>query len=123
MKKDFTVDDAMVADFKKFVASKNVKIEEDAWTKDVEFIRAMIRYAIDESVFDIATAKQHLITVDPQAKFAISKFPDAEKLLELEEDDRSQAISRVEPSRLGGLGQDPLNIGALFGLATTGGAC
>jgi len=83
VKKGFTVDDAMVADFKKFVESKNVKIEEDAWTKDVEFIRAMIRYAIDESVFDIATAKQHLITVDPQAKFAISKFPDAEGLLQL----------------------------------------
>jgi carboxyl-terminal processing protease len=83
VKKGFPADDAMVADFKKFVVSKNVKIEEDAWTKDVEFIRAMIRYAIDEQVFDIATAKQHLITVDPQAKFAISKFPDAEKLLEL----------------------------------------
>lgn len=83
VKKDFTVDDAMVADFKKFVASKNMKIDEDAWTKDVEFIRAMIRYAIDESVFDIATAKQHLITVDPQAKFAISKFGEAEALLQL----------------------------------------
>lgn len=83
VKKDFTVDDAMIADFKKFVVSKNVKIEEDAWTKDLEFIRAMIRYAIDEQVFDIATAKQHLITVDPQAKFAISKFGDAEALLTL----------------------------------------
>jgi carboxyl-terminal processing protease len=83
VKRDFTVDDAMVADFKKFVASKNWKIEEDAWTKDVEFIRAMIRYSIDEVVFDMATAKQHLITADPQAKFAISKFSEAEKLLEL----------------------------------------
>ena len=83
VKKAFAVDDAMVADFKKFVASKNVKIDEEAWTKDAEFIRAMIRYAIDESAFDIATAKQRLITVDPQAKFAISKFQEAEKLLEL----------------------------------------
>ena len=83
VKKDFTVDDAMVADFKKFVAAKNLKIEEDAWTKDLDFIRAMIRYAIDESVFDIATARQRLVTVDPQARFAIAKFPDAEKLLEL----------------------------------------
>jgi len=73
----------MVADFKKFVASRNVKIDEDAWTKDSDFIRAMIRYAIDESVFDIATARQRLVTVDPQARFAIAKFPDAEKLLEL----------------------------------------
>jgi carboxyl-terminal processing protease len=83
VKRDFAVDDAMVADFKKFVASKNLKIDEEAWTKDTEFIRAMIRYAIDESAFDIATAKQRLITVDPQAKFAISKFPESEKLLEL----------------------------------------
>src|SRR5688500_17479815 len=83
VKKNFAVDEAMVADFKKFVASKNVKIDEEAWTKDAEFVRAMLRYAIDESVFDIATAKQHLITVDPQAKFAISKFQEAEKLLEL----------------------------------------
>jgi carboxyl-terminal processing protease len=82
VKKGFTVDDAMVADFKTFVTSKNVKIDEQAWTTDIEFIRAMIRYAIDESVFDIATARQRLVTVDPQAKFAIAKFPDAEKLLE-----------------------------------------
>jgi carboxyl-terminal processing protease len=83
VKKNFTVDEAMIADFQKFVVSKNVKVDEEAWTKDVEFIRAMIRYAIDESVFDIASAKQHLITVDPQAKFAISKFDEATKLLEL----------------------------------------
>jgi carboxyl-terminal processing protease len=83
VKKGFAVDDAMVADFKKFVVSRNVKIDEDAWTKDIDFIRAMIRYAIDESVFDIATARQRLVTVDPQARFAIAKFPDAEKLLEL----------------------------------------
>ncbi|HJU44769.1 MAG TPA: S41 family peptidase [Vicinamibacterales bacterium] len=83
VKKDFIVDDAMVADFKKFVTSRNVKIDEEAWAKDGDFIRAMIRYAIDEAVFDIATAKQHLITVDPQAKFAISKFQEAEKLLEM----------------------------------------
>lgn len=83
VKKGFAVDDAMIADFKKLVVARNVKIEEADWAKDLEFIRAMIRYAIDESVFDIATAKQRLITVDPQAKFAISKFPEAEQLLQL----------------------------------------
>ena len=83
LKKGFAVDDAMVADFKKFVTGKNIKIDEEAWTKDAEFIRAMIRYSLDEQVFDIATAKQRLITVDPQAKFAISKFPEAEQLLTL----------------------------------------
>src|SRR5918993_2727832 len=61
VKKGFAVDDAMIADFKKFVASKNLKIDEDAWTKDLEFIRAMVRYTIDESVFDVATARQRLV--------------------------------------------------------------
>lgn len=83
VKKDFAVDDAMLADFKSFVAKRNLKIDEEAWTKDIEFIRAMVRYEIDSAVFDIATAKQHLIAVDPQARFAISRFPDAERLLDL----------------------------------------
>ncbi|MDO8678229.1 MAG: S41 family peptidase [Acidobacteriota bacterium] len=83
VKKNFVVDDAMMADFKKFVAGRNVKIDEDAWMKDLEFIRAIIRFNIDEVVFDVATARQHLVTVDPQARFAISKFPEAEKLLDL----------------------------------------
>jgi hypothetical protein len=43
----------------------------------------MIRYFIDEAVFDAATARQRLVTVDPQARFAISKFSEAEQLLAL----------------------------------------
>src|SRR5687768_18450778 len=91
VKKGFAVDDAMVADFKKFVASKNVKIDEEAWSKDNEFILAMIRYFIDEVVFDAATARQRLVTVDPQARFGISKFADAEKLLEMS---RSKTLAK-----------------------------
>jgi carboxyl-terminal processing protease len=83
VKKGFTVDDALVADFRTYVTGRNVKIEEADWTKDSDFIRAMIRYNIDEVVFDTATARQRLVTVDPQARFAISKFPEAEKLHEL----------------------------------------
>ena len=55
--KNFAVDDAMVADFKQFVMSRKVTIDEDAWTKDKDFIRAMIRYEIDVAAFDIGTAR------------------------------------------------------------------
>ena len=92
VQKNFVVDEAMMAGFKTFVAGRNVKIDEDAWTKDLDFIRAMIRYNIDEAVFDVATARQHLVTVDPQARFAISKFPEAEKLLEL---NRNRTAAKV----------------------------
>ena len=65
VKKNFAVDDAMVEDFKAFVIGRNVKIDEEAWTKDLDFIRAMIRYNIDEAVFDVATARQHLVDRRP----------------------------------------------------------
>ena len=54
-----------------------------------DFIRAMIRYEIDVALFSAATARQRLIGDDPQAQFALTLFPEAEKLLELREDDRT----------------------------------
>ena len=92
VKKGFEVDAAMVQDFKAFVISKNTKMEEDSWTKDLEFIKAMIRLEIDTAVFDIATARQHLITADPQARFALGRFTEAEKLVEL---------SKSRPAKIG----------------------
>jgi carboxyl-terminal processing protease len=83
VKKGFEVDQAMLDEFKALVAERNVTIEEDAWAKDLEFIRAMIRFEIDTAVFDVATARQRLITAEPQARFALTRFPEAEKLGEL----------------------------------------
>ncbi len=83
LKKNFEVDQAMVDDFRAFVVEKHVAIEEDAWTKDLPFIRAMIRFEIDTAIFDIATARQRLITEDPQASFALTLFGEAERLTQL----------------------------------------
>jgi carboxyl-terminal processing protease len=79
----FTVDDGMAQDFKKFVASRNLTIDEAAWTKDEKFIRAMIRYEIDVALFSAATARRRLIADDPQTQFALTLFPEADSLLEL----------------------------------------
>ncbi len=83
VKRNFDVDQSMLDGFKTFVAGRNIKIDEEAWAKDVEFIRAMIRYEIDLAVFDAATARQRLITVDPQARYALGRFSEAERLSEL----------------------------------------
>jgi carboxyl-terminal processing protease len=80
VKKDFDVDQAMMDAFRAYVTGRNIKIDEDAWIKDQDFIRAMIRLEIDTAVFDVATARRRLIRDDPQARFAISRFPEAEKL-------------------------------------------
>jgi carboxyl-terminal processing protease len=83
VKKGFVVDDAMMEDFRTFVIGRKMTIDEESWAKDKEFIRAMIRYEIDVPLFSVAVAQQHLIEADPQARFALSQFPEAVKLTEL----------------------------------------
>jgi carboxyl-terminal processing protease len=79
----FAVDDAMLQDFKAFVADRKLTIDDAAWTKDKEFIRAMVRYEIDVALFSAATARRRLIADDPQTQFALTLFPEAESLLAL----------------------------------------
>ena len=57
-----------------------MKIDEDGFAKDIDFIKAMIRFEIDEAVFGIAEARRHLIGVDPQAQAALAMFGEAQKL-------------------------------------------
>jgi carboxyl-terminal processing protease len=81
--KNFTVDDAMIADFREHLKTRRLKIDEDAFTKDLPFIKAMIRYRIEETLFGMAEAKRHLLTQDPQAQAGLTQFGEAEKLLAL----------------------------------------
>ena len=80
---DFAVDAAMLQDFKNFVISEKVAMDEASWQKDLEFIRAMIRYEIDVDLFTTAHAKRRLSEVDPQVQFAVGLFGEARKLAEL----------------------------------------
>jgi carboxyl-terminal processing protease len=80
---DFAVDDRMMAEFKEHVKNAKVRIDEAAWQKDLEFLRAMIRYEIDLDLFGVAQARKNLSTKDPQLQFALGLFPEAEKLTQL----------------------------------------
>jgi carboxyl-terminal processing protease len=91
VKPNFVIDDAMVADFREQLKADHVKIEEDAFTKDIDFIKAMIRFEIDNAVFGIAEARRHLIGVDPQAQAALGMFSEAQKLVELSRSARTKA--------------------------------
>jgi len=59
--------------------------------KDLEFIKAMIRFEIDNAVFGIADGRRHLIQVDPQAVAALGAFGEAVKLTELNRGTRTKA--------------------------------
>jgi carboxyl-terminal processing protease len=80
---DFVVDEAMVAEFKEHVRASRLRIDEEAWQKDIEFIKAMIRYEIDVDLFGVETSRRNLSTRDPQLQFALTLFPEAQQLLQL----------------------------------------
>ena len=62
----------MVADFREQLKTDKLKIDEDGVRRRTcEFIKAMIRFEIDNAVFGIADARRHLIGVDPQAQAAL----------------------------------------------------
>ncbi len=60
--RNFTVDEAMVADFREHLKTRRLKIDEEAFQKDLPFIKTMIRHRIDEVVFGVTEAKRHLLT-------------------------------------------------------------
>jgi len=79
----FAVNDAMVQEFKQFLKDEKVKIDEDAFQKDLEFIKAQIHFEIDVALFGVSEAQKNLISRDPQAQFALAQFGEAVKLTEL----------------------------------------
>jgi carboxyl-terminal processing protease len=80
---DFEITDAMVAEFKQLVQKSGLRIDEAAWTQELPFIRAMMRFEIDVDLFGVETARRNLSKVDPQLQFALTLFPEAEALMRL----------------------------------------
>ena len=81
--KGFVITDEMLQDFRTMLAAKKIAIDEEAFKTDLNFIKAMIRYEIDLALFGVEEARRNLIQQDPQARFAISQFGEAQRLTEL----------------------------------------
>jgi carboxyl-terminal processing protease len=79
---DYQLTDAMVAEFRQHLEEEKIRIDEEAWKKDLNFIRAMIRFEIDLDLFGVSAAWQNLVKQDPQMQFAIGLFPEAQTLLD-----------------------------------------
>src|SRR5215510_14968747 len=91
VKPNFVVDDAMMADFREQMKSDHIRIDEEGLKKDIDFVRAMMRFEIDNAVFGIAEARRHLVAVDPQAQMALTMFGEAQKLADLSRNGRTKA--------------------------------
>ena len=80
----FVVTDAMVEEFKTFLKTEQkMKVDEAAFAKDLDFIKALIHYEIDDALFGVTERQKNLIAKDPQAQFALTQFGEAVKLTEL----------------------------------------
>jgi carboxyl-terminal processing protease len=80
---DYEVTPEMVAEFKELAKKEPIKWDEAAWEADQAFIRAMIRNEIDVDLFGVSSAYLNLAKSDPQLQFALTKFDEAQRLLEL----------------------------------------
>jgi carboxyl-terminal processing protease len=79
----YDVTDATVSEFRAHIEKLGVRVDEDAWRKDADFIKAMIRFEIDVDLFGVAAAWEGLAKSDPQLQFSLGLFPEAEQLLSL----------------------------------------
>ena len=90
----FEVTEAMLVEFKHLVQQSPVPFDEASWQKDQEFITAMIRREIDVDLFGVAEAYRNLARRDPQLRFAIGLFPEAQQLLNLSRQSGGRRASR-----------------------------
>ena len=90
----FDVTDAMVSEFRELVEKSKIRIDEADWQKDLSFIKAMIRYELDLDLFGVEAARKDLVKSDPQLQFAVTLFPDAQRLLDMSKISSTQRVSR-----------------------------
>jgi carboxyl-terminal processing protease len=77
----WVVSDAIIDEFKEYVTSQRVRIDESAFKTDLTFIKAMIHFEVDMDLFSFEEARKNLVKVDPQAQAALGHFDEAKQLL------------------------------------------
>ena len=121
-----------------------IKIDEAAWQKDQDFIKAMIRHEIDRRLVRRRRGVQNLAKRDPQLQFAMTLFREAQQLLEMSRQSTTARGPRAKKtptsnsnvqngadweSALGSIdtappfGPQPKILWCHFGLATMAGPC
>jgi hypothetical protein len=77
------VTDETLQDFRTQLMTQKITIDEEAFKTDLNFIKALVHYEIDLALFGVEEARRNLILQDPQAKFALAQFGEAQRLTEL----------------------------------------
>jgi hypothetical protein len=65
------------------LANSKIEVDEASFATDLPFIKTMMHYEIDLALFGVEEARRNLIAQDPQARFALNQFGEAQRLTEL----------------------------------------
>jgi carboxyl-terminal processing protease len=79
--KDFQVTDAVLQEFRQYLADQKIQISDQDLKDNTEFIRTRIRFYLVTSIFGETEANQIGIENDPLVEKAIENMPQASELL------------------------------------------
>jgi carboxyl-terminal processing protease len=82
-KTKYTISNELMVDFRKFIESKEIKIDEKEYSKDLDFLKARLKAQIAQMIFGIEGYIGVMVGVDNQIQKALSLFPEAEKVANL----------------------------------------
>ena len=73
-----------MTEFRKFIETKEVKVDEKEYTKDLDFLKARLKAQIAQMVFGLEGYIGVMVGVDNQIQKALTLFPEAKKIAKLE---------------------------------------
>jgi len=79
-KQEYAVSAGIVSDFKKFVASKGVEVNEKKFEQDRNYIVARLKASIGQTLYGYEGWIAIMLDVDAQFQKALTLFPEAEKI-------------------------------------------
>jgi carboxyl-terminal processing protease len=82
-KSQYIISNELLADFRKFIEAKEVKIDEKEYSKDLDFLKARLKAQIAQMIFGLEGYIGVMVGVDNQIQKALTLFPEAEKIAKL----------------------------------------
>jgi carboxyl-terminal processing protease len=80
---NYVISNDLMTDFRKFIETKDIKIDEKEYSKDLTFLKARIKAQIAQMIFGIEAYIGVMVGVDNQIQKALTLFPEAEKIANL----------------------------------------
>jgi carboxyl-terminal processing protease len=83
-KTKYEIPEEMMSEFRKFIETKEIKIDEKEYTKDYDFLKMRLKAQIAQMIFGLEGSIGIMITLDNQVQKALTLFPEAMKIAKLD---------------------------------------